>query len=303
MTASTALLPSVRVAFGALIDYAGLFPPAQLPIAQAKSEYQAARRGPYAWMLGRFIIPAPLLIGLPAPLEGPLSVIVDNAPDTLVEIATMRNKGAQIEALELPLRIAPDRTRISRDEILDVTGDLETDIVVAGVRDLSAFVEIPRSGPWHGMLPETMSALARMRLYGKLRCGGVTAQAFPSVDDVAAFIAAAHAAGVAFKATAGLHHPVRHVDRSTGFTMHGFLNILAAAALAPRLDTSALARVVAEEDSAAFTFDDESFSWRDQRIELSELARTRRDAFVSYGSCSFAEPVADLTALGVLPPQ
>jgi hypothetical protein len=98
-----------------------------------------------------------------------------------------------------------------------------------------------------------------------------------------------------------LHHPVRHVDAATGFTMHGFLNILAAAALAPRLDTAALARVVAEEDATAFTFDDASFSWRDQRIGVDELERTRRQAFVAYGSCSFAEPIEDLCALGVLP--
>jgi hypothetical protein len=118
---------------------------------------------------------------------------------------------------------------------------------------------------------------------------------------VGEFIAAAANAGVAFKATAGLHHPVRHVDPATGFTMHGFLNILAAAALAPRLDRETLLRVVAEEDPAAFTFDDTSLRWRDERVELDAIARLRRDAFVSYGSCSFSEPIEDLTALGILP--
>jgi hypothetical protein len=135
----------------------------------------------------------------------------------------------------------------------------------------------------------------------KIRCGGLTASAFPSVEELAAFVASAHAHGVAFKATAGLHHPVRHVDATTGFTMHGFLNLLAAAALAPVCEAEELAKVIGEEDAGAFRFDAVSLSWRERRIDVTVLEQTRRCAFVGYGSCSFAEPVADLTALGVLP--
>ncbi len=142
-----------------------------------------------------------------------------------------------------------------------------------------------------------------MGLGAKLRCGGVTAEAFPSVDEVAEFIAAAQDAKVSFKATAGLHHPVRRRDERTGFAMHGFLNILTAAALAPRATREMLRRIVAEEEPSAFVFDDQSLSWRSERIDLVELTRTRRQAFLGYGSCSFDEPVEDLIALGLLPPQ
>ena len=303
MTALTVQLPSVRAAFGTLIDYAGLFPPAELPIARACSEYEAARRAPYAWMLGRFIVPAPLLATLPDGFAAPLSVIVDGEVETFDRLGALRQAGAQIDALEIPLRksISPDRKNISRDDILDVTGELESNIVVAGLRDLPAFVEIPRFGPWRGLLAETMNALARMQLCAKLRCGGVTAEAFPSVDDVVEFILAAQEARLPFKATAGLHHPVRHTDKTTGFTMHGFLNLIAAVALAQRVERKTLDEIVAEEDPKAFAFDDTSFCWRDRRIGIADLTQTRREAFVGYGSCSFVEPIEDLCALGLLP--
>src|SRR5580700_4575401 len=116
------------------------------------------------------------------------------------------------------------------------------------------------------------------------------------------FVAAASDARTPFKATAGLHHPVRRLDRATGFMMHGFLNLLAAAALAPRVPRETLTAIIAEEDPGAFAFDDTAFAWRDQRVCIAELQTARRSAFVSYGSCSFDDPVEDLTALNLLPP-
>jgi hypothetical protein len=305
MATSTAMYPSVRTAFAELIDYAGLFPPAALELPTASREYQTARSGPHAWMLGRFIVAASQLERAAVAFEAGFSVIVEPTADALASVARMRAHAKTIAALEIPLQnsLSPSRERLSRDEVLDLLGALEADLAVSGLRDLPAFVEIPRTGPWWNVLPEIMNALARFRLAAKLRCGGVTAAAYPSVAEVAIFIAAAQSANVAFKATAGLHHPVRHVDPATGFVMHGFLNLIAAAALAPRADPELLARVIADEDPSAFAFDDESFTWRDQRIELAELQRARDASFVSYGSCSFAEPVEDLTALGLLAPR
>ena len=256
-------------------------------------------------MLGRFILPAALLFESGNDLDAGLSVIADGEVDVLERIAAMRRTGARIDALEIPISksVSPLRTMLSADEILDATGELEADVTTVGLRDLPVYVEIPRTAPWWPMLPAVMSALARMQLGAKLRCGGTTPEAFPSVDEVAEFIDAAARARIAFKATAGLHHPLRHVDPATGFPMHGFLNILAAAALAPRLDRETLVQVVAEEEPAGFSFDETSFAWRDQRVDLSELQETRRERFRGYGSCSFTEPVEDLIALGVLPAQ
>ncbi|HMF29702.1 MAG TPA: hypothetical protein VKE42_13065, partial [Candidatus Cybelea sp.] len=126
MTTSTALRASVRTAFAALIDYAGLFPPAELAPAQARSEYESARAGPHAWMLGRFIIPAALLFETADAIDAPLSVIADGKVDILERLAAMRRAGSRIEALEIPIAksISPLRTVLSADEILDATGEL-----------------------------------------------------------------------------------------------------------------------------------------------------------------------------------
>jgi hypothetical protein len=303
MTTSTAVRPAVRAAFAALVDYAGLFPPAKLTLDEARREYREAQQGPHAWMLGRFIIPASLLAT--NGFEETLSAIVEPNAEALRAVAAVRERGVKVAALEIPLgqSLTPFREHLSRDEILDVLGALEEDLGVTNLRDLPAFVEIPRTAPWSGMLVETMAVLARLRLGAKIRCGGVTAEAFPSVEEVAQFIASACHAAVPFKATAGLHHPVRHVDAATGFTMHGFLNVLGASALAPRVPPETLRSIVAEEDPSAFAFDDETFAWRDERVAQDDIELTRRNAFVAYGSCSFGEPVQDLGELGVLPPQ
>jgi hypothetical protein len=305
MTTPTAVHSSVRTAFAALIDYAGLFPPAELPLASAQREYRAAREGPNAWILRRFIIPARRLADLTPTFDAPLAVIVDPDAEAFERVAEIRQRGATIDALEIPLQksVSAHREQLSADEVLDVIGAIAADLTVTGLRNVPAFVEVPRTAPWGAVLAETMSALARFDLAAKIRCGGLTPDAFPSVHEVATFIAVARAADVRFKATAGLHHPLRHVDVGTGFQMHGFLNVVAAAAFAPRVELTTLEAILAEAEPGAFRFDDASFWWRELSVDAAELQRMRSEAFVSYGSCSFEEPIDDLVALGILSPQ
>ena len=122
----------------------------------------------------------------------------------------------------------------------------------------------------------TLAAVAAAGAKAKLRCGGARV---PRVEEVAAFFVAARDLELAFKATAGLHHPVRS-ERE-----HGFLNLLTASARASAgAGEAELRAVLAERDPAA----------------LRGAARQPRGRFVSIGSCSFSEPVEDLQALGIL---
>lgn len=316
MSTITPPSPTVRAAFEELIDYAGLFPPAKLPMADAAAEYAAARAGSAAWMLGRFVVPASRLSELVGSRQAhagsealPVSVIVDasleprrwfgSVQTVLSEVVQVQTDSpvVRIEALEIPL--APLLT--ARETFDASVGQLGALIERAGLRSLPAYVELPPGAHRPDALAGAMTALARARLHAKLRCGGTVAQAFPSVDAVAEFVAAAAEARVAFKATAGLHHPIRHLDLASGFTMHGFFNVLAAAAFAGRVAPGVLAEIVAEEDPHAFTFDRTSLTWRTERASLDDIVAMRRAGFVGYGSCSFDEPVDDLTALGLLP--
>ena len=304
---------AAHAAFAELIDYAGLFPPAQLSMEAAVAEYADARAGGSAWMLGRFIVPASRIGDVIAAeaqrgsaASPPLSVIVDAGTDPRRWFTSLQTQLAAVAAhradtpvavLEVPLP-APVS---SRETFEAPIAQLRAALDRAELGDLPVFVE-PAFGPrWSELLDGTFTALARARFGAKIRCGGVVAEAFPTVDAVADFISDAAAHRIAYKATAGLHHPVRHRDAATGFVMHGFLNLLAAAVFAPLADRAELREIVAEEDAGAFTFSSEDFHWRHRRASVHELERMRAQAFVGYGSCSFSEPVDDLTALGMLP--
>jgi len=136
----------------------------------------------------------------------------------------------------------------------------------------------------------------------KFRCGGVTSDAFPSPEQVAVVIATCRDARVALKFTAGLHHPVRHFNKSVGTRMHGFLNVFGAGVLAwaHGLDAAALQQVIEIEDPKAFTFDGDRFAVAGHSLDIDGIAAGRGAFATSYGSCSFDEPREDLEALGLL---
>jgi hypothetical protein len=127
--------------------------------------------------------------------------------------------------------------------------------------------------------------LAELALRAKVRCGGAVT---PSVTGLAEFVEACRRLEVPFKATAGLHHPLRSGDE------HGFLNLLAAAVFG---DEEA---ALAEEDAGAFELDGDSFRWRGREAGADEVARIRRELFVSFGSCDAQEPIDGLRDLGLL---
>jgi hypothetical protein len=305
---------AVRAAFAQLIDYAGLFPPAQLDMAPALAEYSQARQGAFAWMLGRFIVPASriseLLAALPPGEPLPLSVIIDAGTDprtwlarvqeTLGKLASLRTDERRVRIETLEVALPPLATQ---RETYDATiGQFAAALKQAHLNALPAYVEIPHDERWKHELEGALFALSRHGLRAKLRCGGALPEAFPSANDVAIFICAAIGQhNLPMKATAGLHHPIRHLDHQTGATMHGFLNVLAAAAFARKgMPPSDVLGVVSCEDPHHFRFSESGLEWEREQLHVDDLQATREDSFISYGSCSFSEPTSDLQALGIL---
>jgi hypothetical protein len=142
------------------------------------------------------------------------------------------------------------------------------------------YVELPAAAL------EELRGLRERGLRAKVRCGGAEV---PTIEELAGFIRTCRAAGIVFKATAGLHHAVR-----TG-AEHGFLNLLAAVVFGDEEEA------LAETDVDAFGLTAESFSWRDRAAGPDALASARRERFHAIGSCSFFEPVDELRDLDLLP--
>jgi hypothetical protein len=282
-----------RILLTRLIDDAGLFPPARLPMAEALAAHRQARGSADSWLLGRFLCPASRLGELAAHEERvELGVIVDTVPagadESSVRAALRQTLPHQPAMVEIPAPAARGLTD-AVDLVLAALSELP---------DVAAYVELPRSAArdW----PAALDAIATARQSGrhvgaKVRCGGLDAGAFPSADELARFVVGCRDAGVPFKATAGLHHPVRNTDPATGFEMHGFLNLLLASALALRdgLDPAAVATLLDERDAQQLT------ALLD-KLDTDTARRARAELLVSYGSCSFTEPTDDLRALGVL---
>jgi hypothetical protein len=264
--ARQAQLDSARLRlFERLIDHAALFPPASMDMPDAIEADRRARAGEQAWMLGRFIVPASKLHELP-PGAPRLSVVLDGGEGDLEAVAATPHEVELVEA------------KIDPEWIPDTQA-----LVNAKLPGVRAFWEL---SPGRG-LRGAVAAVHEARAGAKIRCGGTT---LPSVEEVAAFVAACRDAGVPFKATAGLHHPIRSGDR------HGFLNLLAAAVFAD----GDLEAILAEEDPDAFTLDERGFGVHDHRADADTIAAARAERFIAYGSCSFDEPVEDLIALHLL---
>jgi hypothetical protein len=277
----------------AIVDYAGLFPPAALSMRDAVRNYAEYRASGDAWMLGRFIVPVSRLTEfeheaarlLPKDLSPwKLSVLATSALShdiAAIQEFNSRYIGATIDTIELKA------TRI--EEILAAASLIPKTFVV--------FVEIPIANDPSSLV----QTIAHVGVNAKMRTGGVSAEAFPSSGDIVRFVHVCVKNNVQFKATAGLHHPIRatynltYEPNSAQGKMFGYLNVfLAAAFMKNGLPPHEAVALLEEESADAFRFDDEGVAWRTHRLNVREVSHARLEAAVSFGSCSFREPVEDL---------
>ena len=291
-----------------LIDYAGLFPPASLAMMPSVANYDGYLRSEWNWILGRFIVPVARLgefeeafAGLPTPAPEThftnwrLAALLGSDP--IADVSRIREfnvqmtnpssrRKAHVESVEAKVA--------SPEEVKRFSG-----IIPA---DLATYFEVPPSS-----CAECIAAVAESGRRAKLRTGGETADKFPAPESVIEFIRLCAAANVSFKATAGLHHPLRSVHRftyqpeSTSGSMHGFVNVfLAAAFLRAGMDANLAVEVLGEQSAQAFHFNSDGAGWREHRLSRDEIATMRKNFAVSFGSCSFTEPIDDLRALHLL---
>lgn len=288
------------------IDYAGLFPPAGLDMPAAVANYARYVSGPDSWALGRFVLPIERIGEFEAAARPYLSIEGRHAPWHLSALV-----GANLQAdLAAVARFNSATTAASVPPVLIDSLELKASSPSAAEDStrmlpphLQAYIEIPIAGDPSGLI----TAIARAGRRAKVRTGGITADAFPASPDLIRFMAACLRAGVPFKATAGLHHPLRaeynltyEADSPRGL-MFGFLNLfLAAAFLQAGLDEATAERLLEERSLEAFQIGEQSAQWREHRLTLGDLRRARRQALVSFGSCSFTEPLEALPTLGLL---
>ncbi len=294
--------PALDALLEGLVDYAGLFPPAALSMEDAVRRFDGHRSGAHRSMLGRFVVPAARL-------------------DEFGRCAAPLARAGDPWRVSM-LGEAGDRELVDRFNGA-YTGRLMVDTLegrISTVDEVAMFESwtmgfTPDGGPFVTYIevpldPDpapAVAAIAALGLRAKVRTGGVTADAFPAAARLAAFMAACADHDVAFKATAGLHHPVRgeyaltYGAGSARATMFGFLNVfLGALFLRSGLSESRVAELLEERNPRAFSFDGAGVMWDGHKLDPAAVRLFRERFASSFGSCSFDEPVEALTTLGLL---
>lgn len=291
--------PALRVLLSGAIDYAGLFPPAALDMVDAVREYLDSRAGADQWALGRFVVPATRLLEFdsavrasPAAPDGVpigLSVLAsEDLPAALESIAqfegTSRASLAGVEAIECRANDPMSAAAQAR----------------AVLPPVECWVEIPLDAD----VGPILDALQAAGGFPKIRTGGTAAGAFPEPDLIVSFLRLVVQRGLPFKATAGLHHLLRgqyrytYASDSAAGPMYGYLNLFLATALLQAGGSAADARALLLEARAeAFEVTEQGVRWNGQLLDLGALRRLRRDGLRSFGSCSFREPLDELSLL------
>lgn len=296
------VLQSVRSLLAGAIDYAGLFPPSQLSMSEAVINYALNRSSQHNWMLGRFVLPV-----------ARLSEFLDIASHYFSH-AGQRNWRLSVlagENINETVRQIVNFNELNRSNViidsLEVKANTVSKIentVSLLPKDLITYFEIGIGDNFVDLI----STLAFRGVRAKLRTGGVVPEDFPRSSEVIKFVRACVAANVPFKATAGLHHPIRcfrpltYAPNGPKGTMHGFLNLFLMTGFARKsVKPKMLEELMEEEFDEVFKFDESSVYWRDSNIlNVTEIEQLRIAGINSFGSCSFDEPVADLQGLGIL---
>ncbi|MGZ0148020.1 hypothetical protein ACXJJ3_13195 [Kribbella sp. WER1] len=265
-----------------LVDDASMFPPGNLPLAEAVAAHQSHLQSASAELVGPFVCTDDNLMKVAEAATEPLrvSVVISGGAGGIEPVIRWgdRSKDVVVTAVEVRLRDEDDLSRNALRVVRACDDCLDEE---------TAYVEIGLDGAWE----RALDVVADAGYNAKLRTGGLDAHLFPTSAQVAAFVTACLDREVPFKCTAGLHNAVRHT--ADGFEHQGFLNVLLATRAS--LDGASQDELVELLD----TRDGEALAARARELPEDQAKSTRR-WFTSFGSCSIEEPVTDLTSLGLM---
>ena len=287
------------------IDYAGLFPPAGLDMDAAVRQYAEYRDGPDRWALGRLVVPVPRF----QELERAAEAVAPRGPAEPWQLSALlgADVGEEVRALgDFNCRHAASGATALIADVIEAKA--------ASVRAVDTLMDVlPPSPQIYIEVPldpdpaPLLAALVRRGARAKVRTGGITPEAFPPTANLLRFLRACIDTDLPFKATAGLHHPLRaeyrltYAPDSVSGPMFGFLNVfLTAAFLRQGMADADAARLLEEGTWDAFRLTDDAIEWRGHRLTRAEIDAARAEGIVSFGSCSFEEPVGELRAAGRL---
>jgi hypothetical protein len=287
----------MRAPFAEIVDYAGLFPPASCTMANAVRQYDVYRRSDERWMLGRFVVAATRLQELGEAIEIG-GIAVDSQDPWRLSVGM----GAHVPA-ELARIAAFQAAWETRGVLAD---SIEYKVTSVGQvlalgeqipRVFRRYFEVPQVGPYHDLV----GAIGQVGAFAKLRTGGMSSDLFPAATEVTRFLLAVVKHGVPFKATAGLHHPLRgqypisYAHDAERQMMYGFVNLLLATTELLRGGEGETAQAILEEpDRSAIVHDTTGITWRGSHYTEAELTMAHQRLFIGFGSCSFREPVDEL---------
>ncbi|WP_410814611.1 hypothetical protein [Micromonospora sp. 067-2] len=272
-----------------LVDDAAVFPPGSAELPDALAAHRRYRAAWYADLVGPLLVPASTVAA------GELSGLVDPAEGLVVGVIGDTGVASLPFALSF---LAPDGVSARQVEVAvarrgedPLPGIAELLRLTDAMPDVEAvYAELPLAFGLMGALDALAAARADgVPIAAKFRTGGLAAELFPTPAELAAVICACRDRQLPFKLTAGLHQAVRHLDTETGFTHHGYANVLAATlAAAEGDDVHAVAELLTVTDPRP----------------LLERTNGRLDAprplWVGFGSCSILEPLTDLIRLGLV---
>jgi len=326
------MISSFNAFMADIIDYAGLFPPADLSLDTSMQKYSAYRQSEDSWMLSRFIIPAARLGELKPygeilfkeddPFEfsvlGKGTETVSEYEEQLSELVTQladfhEEQGDRVTTDILEIKLPREAVFANDAELLNrIYETTVSQLDESSLMPSQVFFEGFFDKNWEkeiGLILETIQEFnanlesENVQDIGfKLRCGGVEAHMVPSGEQVSFAINQARAHNLAIKCTAGLHHPIRHYSDSVQTKMFGFFNVFGGAMLSYAHDLSdeELSEILSEEDPEHFSFTEEGFHWKNLTVSTDEIEELRNVALISFGSCSFDEPREDLRQLDLL---
>ncbi len=316
---------SLRAFLDKIIDYAGTYPPANLDLKTAFNNYlDYTGNSQYNWILSKFVCAASKLDELDNLVQnkeielthevslsvlGSSSVHTSEFQDSIEHdisvISGFSNRyKRKIKISAFEVRLPGDLFSIGGDDALFYVIKQSADSIekITG-KALPVFFEAP---PDENLI-SLAGAISRYNGPGnsagyKLRTGGVEAAAFPASKSISFAIRTCYDYRIPVKFTAGLHHPIRHYNDEVKTKMHGFINVFGAGILNRCLGTTEdmMTEILEDEVVGNFHFSDSSFGWKQYRVLTSRIKEVRGQLLISFGSCSFDEPVDDLKNLNLL---